>query len=80
MNELYHYGIKGQKHGVRRWQYKDGSLTPEGYPHYGYNGPRNAWKAKKTVGNNVDKFKETYTNDTLAKAKRIKTIESSVTI
>lgn len=38
MQELYlaHHGVKGQKYGVRRWQYKDGSLTPEGYIHYGY--------------------------------------------
>lgn len=34
--ELYHFGIKGQKHGVRRWQNEDGSLTPAGYEHYGY--------------------------------------------
>ena len=30
MNELYHYGIKGQKWGVRRFQNKDGSLTLAG--------------------------------------------------
>ena len=29
-NELYHYGIKGQKWGVRRYQNKDGTLTYEG--------------------------------------------------
>lgn len=34
-SELYHYGIKGQKWGVRRYQNADGSLTPEGYRHYG---------------------------------------------
>lgn len=28
--ELYHHGVKGQKWGVRRYQYADGSLTPEG--------------------------------------------------
>lgn len=28
--ELYHYGIKGQKWGIRRYQRKDGSLTPLG--------------------------------------------------
>ena len=28
MNEIYHHGIKGQKWGVRRYQFADGSLTP----------------------------------------------------
>ena len=28
--ELYHYGVKGQKWGVRRYQNKDGTLTAEG--------------------------------------------------
>lgn len=27
---LYHHGIKGQQRGVRRFQYKDGTWTPEG--------------------------------------------------
>lgn len=33
--ELYHFGIKGQKWGVRRYQNKDGSLTPAGKQRYG---------------------------------------------
>lgn len=32
---LAHYGVKGQKHGVRQYQNADGSLTPEGREHYG---------------------------------------------
>lgn len=32
--ELYHHGIKGQKWGVRRYQKKDGSLTPLGKMKY----------------------------------------------
>lgn len=34
MNELAHHGIKGQKWGVRRYQYTDGSLTPAGKKRY----------------------------------------------
>ena len=33
-NELTHHGIKGQKWGVRRFQNKDGSLTPAGKKRY----------------------------------------------
>lgn len=33
-SELYHHGIKGMKWGIRRYQNKDGSLTPEGKKKY----------------------------------------------
>lgn len=46
--ELYHYGVKGQKWGVRRFQKKDGSLTPAGKERY--SDPDDAKsKKKKTV-------------------------------
>lgn len=32
---LQHYGIRGMKWGVRRFQQKDGSLTPQGRKRYG---------------------------------------------
>lgn len=35
IDELVHYGIKGQKWGRRKYQNKDGSLTPAGRERYG---------------------------------------------
>lgn len=33
-NELYHYGVKGMKWGIRRYQNKDGTLTSKGKKRY----------------------------------------------
>lgn len=44
-NELYHYGIKGQKWGVRRFQNPDGSYTQEGKMRYSAN-PGKAYRDK----------------------------------
>lgn len=45
---LIHSGIPGMKHGLRRFQYKDGSLTPEGRIRYGVGEKRESSDAKKT--------------------------------
>ena len=50
-DELYHHGIKGQKWGVRRFQNKDGSVTPAGEKRYyvGGNDQRKPAKSKKKL-------------------------------
>lgn len=48
--DISHHGIKGMKWGVRRYQNPDGSLTQEGYAHYG----------KKAKASRTDISDETY--------------------
>ena len=44
---LAHYGVKGQKRGVRRYQNKDGSLTSKGQARYNRDKRENAAKKKE---------------------------------
>ena len=59
MNELTHWGIKGQKWGVRRYQNDDGSYTPAGRERY-YQSKENYRTLKKSGASETD----------IAKAKR----------
>lgn len=49
-NYLFHHGIKGQKWGVRRYQYYDGTLTPLGEQRYLIN--------RKSESTGINKVKE----------------------
>lgn len=59
--ELAHYGIKGQKWGVRRWQNEDGSLTEEGRRRYTYNTGRPGENRMSLAGR--IKFGNKYANE-----------------
>lgn len=51
-NELYHWGVKGMRWGVRRYQNSDGSLTAAGQKRYDRDQRENTGKKK---GNKVGK-------------------------
>ena len=80
--ELYHHGIKGQKWGVRRFQNKDGSLTPTGEKHrkgldaeYTKSSPKVAsHKAASKEG--FSKFEKDYDTIRASSAKALKKIEA----
>ena len=60
---LAHYGVPGQKKGVRKYQNEDGSLTPEGYRHYGIDpntGKGDNFTAKNVIRYKNDVYKDTY--------------------
>lgn len=66
-NELYHWGIKGQKWGVRRYRNEDGSLTPDGKKRYG----KPLIKVKKSVKAHSKNVKRYYSDTRPSKVKKM---------
>lgn len=58
-DELYHFGIKGQKWGIRRYQNDDGTLTPAGRERYGRDVTNLSEKELITQYTNADKTNRT---------------------
>lgn len=56
--ELQHHGTKGMKWGVRRYQNKDGSLTPDGKKRYGIGQYIKNHKTKKKRKQALEKARE----------------------
>lgn len=53
---LYHYGIHGQKWGVRRWQNEDGTFNEEGKKRYfGVNAQK-----RQSINEAVKRYNETF--------------------
>lgn len=60
-SELYHWGIKGMKWGVRRYQNDDGSLTPAGKRRYSVD-LQTFGKKKKKSGGSSNEHLNTHTS------------------
>lgn len=72
-NCLTHWGVKGQKWGVRRYQNKDGTLTPAGKKRAQSKEYRKADRARKKDMRDAVKRRRLLSDDELDK--RIKRIE-----
>ena len=73
--ELKHWGIKGQKWGKRRFQNKDGSLTPAGRERYGDDGSDNK---SGNVGKIKPKVSTNAADDVRSQAKSLDRREKAV--
>lgn len=64
-NYLVHHGILGMKWGIRRFQNKDGSLTPEGRRHYQNKDGSLTPEGRKRLG--LDIYDKNYNQDSIVK-------------
>lgn len=75
-NELQHHGILGQKKGQRRFQNKDGSLTPLGRLRYGVGERRKERKLQKQRAEALEKARETKKTKAEEAAEKKRVLES----
>ena len=72
-DELYHWGIKGQRWGERRFQNEDGSWTPEGRERYGKGDGERVKIERAKATYNTQKYKA----DLKSKAQKEKDVRSA---
>ena len=73
-NELYHYGVKGMKWGVRRYQNYNGSYTRKGLEKF-----RKAEEDYDTAATNRDKIRDAYKSGSATK-QQYKTAKKDVAL
>ena len=82
-NELYHFGIKSQKWGVRRYQNEDGTLTPAGKKRYSRDAREKEYnkydessgkyykQSKKNGRTDLEADPNRYVNEDISRTKRV---------
>ena len=82
-NELYHFGIKGQKWGIRKYQNEDGTLTPAGKKRYSRDAREKEYnkydessgkyykQSKKNGRTDLEADPNRYVNEDISRTKRV---------